>query len=159
MRPRRSLGQPLHFTIRRRLVSLRIAGIVTVLLGIAVAAAGVVGIMRGPSMAALAEALARSRASSAFESSTWLHHWTLWGIGIGCGGGAIATAGAALALGRRWGFLLLGLVMIFAATAPWIIQGLGLTRYPYERAGSIETFVFLALSLPAVWGYFRHSGS
>jgi len=46
--------------------------------------------------------------------------------------------------------LLLATAMIFAATAPWIIQGLGLTRYPYERAGSMETFVFLALSLPAV---------
>ena len=140
-------------------MSLRIGGIVIMLLGIAVAAAGVVGATRGPSMAAFAEALARSRASSALDSSTWLHHWRLWGIGIGCGGGAIVIAGGALALGRRWGFLLLALVMIFAATAPWIIQGLGLTRYPYERAGSMETFVFLALSLPAVWGYFRHSGS
>ena len=72
------------------------------------------------------------------------------------GGLAIAVSGAALAVGRRWGFLLLAIAMIFAATAPWIIQGLGLTRYPYERAGSMETFVFLALSLPAVWGYFRH---
>jgi hypothetical protein len=126
-------------------------------MGIAVAAAGIVGIMRGPSMAAAAEALARSHGSSTVDSSTWLQHWRLWGIGIGCGGAAIALAGAALATGRRWGFLLLALVMIFAATAPWVIQGLGLTQYPYERAGSRETFAFLALALPAVWGYFRHA--
>jgi hypothetical protein len=139
-------------------MALRVGGIVILLLGIAVAAAGIVGITHGPSVAALAEAMARSRASSEIDSSTWLHHWRLWGIGIGCGGVVIAISGAALALGRRWGFLLLALAMIFAATAPWIIQGLGLTRYPYERAGSMETFVFLALSLPAVWGYLRHRG-
>jgi hypothetical protein len=139
-------------------MSLRVGGIVILLLGIAVGAAGIAGIMHGPSVAALAEAMARSRASSEIDSSTWLHHWRLWGIGIGCGGVVIAISGAALALGRRWGFLLLALAMIFAATAPWIIQGLGLTRYPYERAGSMETFVFLALSLPAVWGYLRHRG-
>jgi hypothetical protein len=139
-------------------MSLRVGGIVILLLGIAVGAAGIVGIMPGPSAAALADAMARSSASSGIDSSIWLHHWRLWGIGIGCGGLAIAISGAALALGRRWGFLLLAIAMIFAATAPWIIQGLGLTRYPYERAGSMETFVFLALSLPAVWGYLRHRG-
>jgi hypothetical protein len=137
-------------------MSLRVGGIVILLLGIAVAAAGIVGIMHGPSAAALAEAMARSRPTSEIDSSTWLQHWRLWGIGIGCGGTAIAISGAALAAGREWGFLLLAIAMIFAATAPWIIQGLGLTRYPYERAGSMETFAFLALSLPAVWGYFRH---
>lgn len=137
-------------------MSFRVGGVVILILGIAVAAAGTVGIMHGPSVAALADAIARSPASSEIDSSTWLHHWRLWGIGIGCGGMAIALSGAALAAGRPWGFLLLAIAMIFAATAPWIIQGLGLTRYPYERAGSMETFVFLALSLPAVWGYFRH---
>jgi hypothetical protein len=137
-------------------MSLRVGGIVILLLGIAVAAAGIVGIMHGPSVAALADAIARSPAPSEIDSSTWLHHWRLWGVGIGCGGMAIALSGAALAAGRQWGFLLLATAMIFAATAPWIIQGLGLTRYPYERAGSMETFVFLALSLPAVWGYLRH---
>ena len=137
-------------------MSFRVGGVVILILGIAVAAAGTVGIMHGPSVAALADAVARSPASSEIDSSTWLHHWRLWGIGIGCGGMAIALSGAALAAGRPWGFLLLAMAMIFAATAPWIIQGLGLTRYPYERAGSMETFVFLALSLPAVWGYFRH---
>src|SRR5215469_14279397 len=103
-------------------MSLRVGGILVLLLGIAVAAAGIVGIMHGPSLAVLAEAMAGSRASSEIDSSTWLHHWRLWGIGIGCGGVAIATSGAALALGRRWGFLLLAGAMIFAATAPWIIQ-------------------------------------
>jgi len=137
-------------------MSLRVGGIVILILGIVVAAAGIVGIMHGPSMAALANAIARSPAPSGIDSSMWLHHWRLWGIGIGCGGMAIALSGAALAAGRQWGFLLLATAMIFAATAPWIIQGLGLTRYPYERAGSMETFVFLALSLPAVWGYLRH---
>jgi hypothetical protein len=80
MRPRRlssASGRPLNFTVRRELVSLRIGGIVIMLLGIAVAAAGVVGTTRGPSMAAFAEALARSRASSALDSSTWLHHWRI----------------------------------------------------------------------------------
>jgi len=126
-------------------VSFRIGGIAVLLLGVALAATGIVGTVRGPSM------------PSAGDSSMWLYHWRLWGIGIGCGGGAIAVAGVALALGKRWGFLLLALVMIIAATAPWVIQGLGLARYPYERAGSMETFVFLALSLPPLWGYFRHS--
>ena len=137
-------------------MSLRVGGVVILILGIAVAAAGIVGVMHGPSVATLADAIARSPASSEIDSSTWLHHWRLWGIGIGCGGMAIALSGAALAAGKPWGFLLLAIAMIFAATAPWIIQGLGLTRYPYERAGSMETFVFLALSLPAVWGYLRH---
>jgi len=45
--------------------------------------------------------------------------------------------------------LILG-IAVAAAGIVGIIQGLGLTRYPYERAGSMETFVFLALSLPAV---------
>ena len=135
---------------------LRVGGIVILILGIAVAAAGIVGIMHGPSATALANAIAGLPASSEIDGSTWLHHWRLWGIGIGCGGVAIAISGAALAGGRQWGFLLLAIAMIFAATAPWIIQGLGLTRYPYERAGSMETFVFLALSRPAVWGYLRH---
>lgn len=139
-------------------MSLRIGGIAILLLGTAVAVAGVMGTLRGPSMAALADAVAHARDSSAIDSATWLHHWRLWGIGIACGGGAVAIAGAALALGRRWGFILLAFVMFLAATVPWILQGLGLTRYPYERAGSRETFVFLALSLPAIWGYFRHFG-
>ena len=109
MRPQRLIGgpgRPLNVTVRRQFVSLRVGGIAILLLGTALAAAAIVGTVRGPSMAAVAEALARSRDSSALDSSTWLHHWRLWGIGIGCGGGAIAVAGAALALRRRWGFLL-----------------------------------------------------
>lgn len=139
-------------------MSLRIGGIAILILGIAVAAAGIGGTLRGPAMAALADAVTHSHDPSAIDSATWLHHWRLWGVGIGCGGVAVAVAGAALSFGRRWGFLLLAVVMFLAATGPWILQGLGLTRYPYERAGSMETFVFLALSLPAIWGYFRHTG-
>jgi len=139
-------------------VSVRLGGIAILLLGITVAAAGIVGITRGPSMAALTSAVAHAGDSSAIDSSTWLHHWRLWGIGIACCGAAIAIAGAALALQRRWGFMLLALVMSLAATGPWIIEGLGLATYPYERPGSVETFVFVVLSLLAFWGYFRHTG-
>lgn len=140
------------------MVSLRLCGSVILLLGIALAAAGIAGVTQGSSMAALTDAVARSRDSAAFDSSMWLHHWRLWGIGIACCGAAIGIAGAALAMQKRWGFMLLALVMAFAATGPWIIQGAGLARYAFERPGSMETFVFVALALPAFWGYFRHSG-
>lgn len=137
---------------------LRLGGIVILLLGIALTAAGIAGITHGPSMAALANAMAHSRDSVPLDRATWLHHWRLWGIGIACCGATIAVAGAALALQKRWGFMLLAFVMALAATGPWIIQGVGLARYAFERPGSMETFVFVALSLPALWGYFRHSG-
>lgn len=139
-------------------MALRLGGIVILLLGIALMAAGIAGITHGSSMAALADAAAHARDAAAFDSSSWLHHWRLWGIGIACCGTAIAIAGAALALQKRWGFMLLALVMALAATGPWIIQGVGLARYAFERPGSMETLVFVALSLPAFWGYFRHSG-
>ena len=113
--------------------------------------------MHAPSLAALADAQARTRDSAAIDSSTWLHHWRLWGIGIACCGAAVAIAGAALALQRRWGFMLLALIMLLAATGPWILQGVGLASYAFERPGSTETFVFVVLSLTAFWGYFRHS--
>jgi hypothetical protein len=70
----------------------------------------------------------------------------------------MAVAGAAVALGKRWGFMLLASILAFAGIAPWVIQALRLTAYPYERAGVAETLVYLALSTLSAWGYSRYSG-
>jgi hypothetical protein len=143
---------------RYQFLLLRNFGMAVSLLGGAVAIVGLTGIQSGPSIAALATELVRNPDTSAFGCCAWLRHWRLWGIGIACGGSAIALAGAALALGKRWGFLLLGSILAFAAIAPWVIQALQLTKYPYERAGLTETLVYLALSLLSAWGYLRYSG-
>jgi hypothetical protein len=75
-------------------------------------------------------------------------------LALTCAGGAIATGGAAVALNKRWGLLLLGIVLLVAAIAPWVAQWLGLIRFRFERPGLGETLVFLAFALLAIWGYF-----
>jgi hypothetical protein len=110
-------------------------------------------------MAALGKALAESHNHIVIDRSMWLTHWRVWSLAMTCVGGAIATAGAAIAAQRQWGLLLLAVVLLFAAIAPWVVEAIGLVRYPYERAGSVETFVLLAFSLLAAWGYFMRSGS
>ena len=132
---------------------LRIAGLVFLCLGAALVALGLTGAMHGASMASFSTELARSR-NQPFDASTWLAHWKVWGLAITCVGGVIATAGAAVALNRRWGLLLLGIVLLLAAIAPWVVQWLGLVRYTFERAGLADTIVLLAFALLAIWGYF-----
>jgi hypothetical protein len=48
----------------------------------------------------------------------------------------------------------LGIVLLLAAIAPWVVQWLGLVRYTFERAGLADTIVLLAFALLAIWGYF-----
>jgi hypothetical protein len=59
----------------------------------------------------------------------------------------------------------MGWSILDAGYTPFLVRiarrltAIGLVRYPYERAGSAETFVLLAFSLLAAWGYFLRSGS
>jgi hypothetical protein len=109
--------------------------------------------MHGAWMASFSTEVAQSQ-NRAVDAPAWLAHWRVWGLGVACAGGAIATAGVAVALNKRWGLLLLGIVLFIAAMAPWIAQWLGLTRYRFERAGMGDTLVFMAFSFLAIWGYF-----
>src|SRR5215469_16569878 len=107
-------------------------------------------------MVSFSPELAQSR-NQPFDASTLLAHWRGWSLAIACIGGAIATAGAAVALNKRWGVVLLGIVLLIGAIAPWIVQWLGLVRYPFERASLADTMVLLAFALLAIWGYFLRS--
>jgi len=148
--------RPLNFTVRHQLVLLRIAGMVFIALGATLAALGITGVIHGPSMAEFSDTLAQSR-GLAFDRSTWLVHWRAWGSGLACAGAVVGFGGAALALRKRWGLLLLATVLFLSATAPWVLQWFGLVRYRFERPGSVETFVQLAFALLATWGYFMRS--
>lgn len=132
---------------------LRIAGMMFLCVGAILVALGLTGIIHGASMASLSTELAQSR-NQPFDASTWLAHWQMWGLAVACAGGAIATAGAAVALNKRWGLLLLGIVLLIASIAPWVIQWLGLVRYRFERAGIGDSMVLMAFALLAIWGYF-----
>jgi hypothetical protein len=134
-------------------VLLRVAGIVFLCVGATLVAFGLTGAMHGVSMASFSTELAQSR-NQPFDASTWLAHWRVWGLAVACSGGAIATAGGAVALNKRWGLLLLGIVLLIAAIAPWVVQWLGLVRYRFERAGLADTMVLMAFALLAIWGYF-----
>jgi len=133
-------------------VLLRIAGIAFLCLGAALAAVGITGAMHGASMASFSTEVAESR-NQPFDAPTWLAHWRVWGLAVACAGGAIAAAGAAVALNKRWGLLLLGIILLIAAMAPWVVQWLGMVRYRFERPGLAETLVFLAFAFLAIWGY------
>ena len=146
-------GRPLNFAVRHQFVLLRIAGIVFLCAGATLGALGLTGAMHGASMASFSTELAQSR-NQPFDASTWLAHWRIWGLAVACAGSAIATAGAAVALNKRWGLLLLGIVLLVVAIAPWVVQWLGLVRYRFERAGLADTIVFIAFALLAIWGYF-----
>jgi hypothetical protein len=146
-------GRLLNFTVRHQFVLLRITGIVFVCLGLTLVAVGISGATHGAWMASFSTEVAQSQNPSV-DAPTWLAHWRLWGWGVACAGGGVATAGAAVALNKRWGLLLLGIVLFIAAMAPWIVQWIGLTRYRFERAGLAETLAFLAFALLAIWGYF-----
>jgi hypothetical protein len=148
--------RPLNFTVRHQLVLLRIAGIMFIVLGAALAALGITGVIHGPSMAAFSSELAQSR-GLAFDRSTWLVHWRVWGSAVVCVGAMVGLAGAALALQKRWGLLPLAMVLFLAATAPWVLEWVGLVRYRFERPGSVETLTLLAFALLATWGYFMRS--
>ena len=132
---------------------LRIAGILFLCAGATLVVLGVTGASHGASMASFSSELAQSR-NQPFDASTWLLHWRVWGLAVAGVGGAIATGGAAVALNKRWGLLLLGIVLLLAAIAPWVVQWLGLARYRFERAGLADTIVFMAFALLAIWGYF-----
>jgi len=134
-------------------VLLRVAGIVFLCLGAALAASGLRHVTHGASIVTFSSEFAQSR-NQPFDAATLLAHWRVWGLAIACLGGAIATAGAAVALNKRWGLLLLGIVLLVGAIAPWVVQGLGLVRYPFERAGLADTMVLMAFALLALWGYF-----
>jgi hypothetical protein len=145
--------RPVNFTVRHQFVLLRVAGIVFLCLGATLAALAVTGIIHGTSLTSFSTELAQSR-NQAFDASMWLAHWRVWGSAITCLGGGIATAGAAIALNKRWGLLLLGTVLFLAAIAPWVAQSLGFVRYRFERPGFVDTVVLLAFALLAIWGYF-----
>ena len=132
---------------------LRIVGVVLFCLGVMLAALALSNALHGASLAALSAGLAKSE-NRPFDASTWLAHWRVTVLAAAGVGGAIAVAGAAIALGRRWGLLLLGTVLLFAAVAPWVLQWLGLIRYRFERPGLSDTTVLVAFAVLAIWGYF-----
>ena len=156
VRPRRlsdAVVRPLNFTVRHQFVLLRVAGIVFLCLGATLAALGITGIIHGASLTSFSRELAQSR-NQGIDASMWLAHWRVWGLAVTCLGGVVATAGAAIALNKLWGLLLLATVLFLAAIAPWIAQSFGLVRYRFERPGFADTVVLLAFALVAIWGYF-----
>ena len=134
-------------------VLLRVIGIVFLCLGAALAAIGLRNAVYGASMISFSTELAHSR-NQPFDASTLLAHWRVWNLAIACTGSAMAAAGVAVTLGKRWGLLILGIVLLIGAIAPWVVQWLGLVRFPFERAGLADTMVLTAFALLAIWGYF-----
>jgi hypothetical protein len=136
-------------------VKLRIFGSALFLAGTALAFIGITGYLRGPSIAAFINAASREFHGTDVDWCNWLRHWKAWATGIGFGGLALAVSGAALATRRRWGFLLLAIVLTLSAIVPWLLQALKIPRYTYERAGIPETLVTLVLAVVALLAYIR----
>jgi hypothetical protein len=134
-------------------VLLRIVGIVFLCLGAILVAVGVTAIQHASSIMSLSTEFAQSR-NRPFDASTWLAHWRVWALVDICTGGAIAAGGAAVALKKRCGLLLLGMVLLLAAVAPWVIQWAGLARYGFERASLTDSAVLLPFAFLSIWGYF-----
>jgi hypothetical protein len=131
----------------------RIVGVLSILAGLALLGLGVRGILEAPTLALdhLAEELRRG---SSLDICAWRNRWIWWCSVAATAGAAIGIAGAAIVYRKRWGFLVLACAAALGAFGPWILELLGLVKYPYEQANVVETFVLLALSLLAVRGFF-----
>jgi hypothetical protein len=136
-------------------MTLRIVGVLLLVAGTALAGFGVYSVLHGPASAAIAEALIQSFVNPEFIYSTFVARWRLWSVGIAAIGGAIAIGGAAVLLGRSWGFLVAASALLGAALVPWVVQTLKLTRYAFEQPDTLETIVYLALSGIAAICYHR----
>ena len=124
----------------------RVIGIALLVLGAALAALGIDGLVQGSFLAAFSKSLADSAGLRGFDPQVWRLHWMLNSAALGCIGSLIAIAGIAVAFRRHWGFLLVAAVLAISAIAPWLLHALGLARYVYERANLIETVVLMALA-------------
>jgi hypothetical protein len=125
-------------------VTLRIVGILTMVVGAAVVACAIYAFAVTPSMA---ENLALT------DVDDWSLRWRLSSSVLGLIGALLVIAGLALVLRRSWGLLFVSAAATVVAVFPWVLELSGLTRYGFERAHLIETVVAAAIAVGAGTAY------
>ena len=137
----------------------RVGGMLLVVLGIALALLGISGLVRGTALSEFADTAARHFSATGFDGQTWRAHWTFWNAGVGCAGVAFVVAGAALALRRRWGLLVMAGVLFLIAVTPLVLQMLGVALFPSERPRVGDTVILLSFAAIVAASYFRRPGT
>lgn len=130
----------------------RIVGVLCIPAGLALLGLGVRGILDAQALV-LDHLAAALRRDSSLDVCAWRNRWIWWCSVAATAGAAIGIAGGAILFRKRWGFLVLACIAALGAFGPWILELLGLVKYPYEKANVAETFVLLALSLLALRGF------
>jgi hypothetical protein len=127
-------------------------GILTALLGGVLTVLGLSGAQHASERAAPLLALSLQLGEH-LDPSDWQRHWELSSLTTAAAGGALVLGGIAIALRKRWGFLILGSTLVLTAAFPWMLKIVGMSRYPYETVGWVETLVLLTLAFVAFCGF------
>ena len=88
-----------------------------------------------------------------FDLSDWLRHWYLACATVAAGGGALVIGGVAIALRKRWGFLVVASTIVLNESSSWIAEATGYARYPYEHPHWVESTFWLLMACVALYGY------
>jgi hypothetical protein len=133
-------------------VKTRIAGVLSILAGLAGVVAGVWGF-------GMTERMASLPAPEPFDASDWSLHWRVSSVLIIVLGVGSLAAGGAMFRRRRLGFALLLCVAVTIALVPRLLYVVGFSRYAFEQPGVLESVVSLAVAVSAFIAYRRFEAS
>ena len=131
---------------------LRAIGLLAALLGGGLTVLGLVGAHQTPELATPL-LLAGQQLGEPFDPSDWQRHWSVSTLTLAALGGGLVLGGIAIVLRKRWGFLVLGSTLLLSAAFPWTLRLAGISRYPFEKAGWVETAAMVALACSAYFGF------
>lgn len=124
----------------------RIAGVLSILIGLAAAISGAWGFITAESMASLP-------APASFDAEQWTLHWRTSSAIMSALGIGLIVSGAALFRSRRLGYLLLATAVIISALVPWMFIVFGFGLYAFEQPRVLESVILLAVGIAALVAY------
>ena len=129
-------------------VKTRIAGVVSILGGLAAVVVGVLGFT-------MTKAMTDLPASQPFDAQQWAFHWKVSSLLIVAIGAALAVAGSALLKRKRWGFMVIVSAATVTALLPWVLSIVGFSQYAFEQPTVLESAVYIAIGIAALIGFRR----
>lgn len=121
-------------------------------IGVLVGLCGVIGVAIAVAALSMQNPLAPSGGAGDAQSQQWLVHWRTWNLVTLLIGVATAFSGLGIYFRRQWGILLILVVALILAGAPWVIHFMGLLRFDYEKPRLWESLLFAAVAVAATYG-------
>jgi hypothetical protein len=127
----------------------RLIAAVLVVIGLALLAFGIGGMIRASRMTMFLTTVAESQGSR-IDPKDWAAHWRVASAGMASTGVGITAAAIGVWRNRAWGSFVVAGTCVFILLSDFVAVGTGYSKYAFERSGLGENLAVSAVAILAM---------